>query len=293
MRNLQRHCQRTLLALLVLVGGTMDQGRAERPCDLRIAEIVYFVADVPASVEFYTGTLGWTKVSQHGDAYALVSALGRYNVALLAAKYGTEGWSAGQRVAPPQVSFQVDGDIEAAADFFREVGARIDGDVVVGEAMSNFSAVDPFGTQLFVWSDPGPLPSSPEPPDDGPYVFGEALVYVDNLRAAEGFYIGLMGLQVLQRHGDAYTAARYPGGFALGLMRWSEWFDKPAPGIPPAPPRLALECRNIAHEVERLQSKGVELELRRDQEGLEWATFTDPDGNPVSLWQYGRVYPIH
>lgn len=52
--------------------------------------------------------------------------------------------------------------------------------------------------------------------------------------------------------------------------------------------RLCLEVDSIGKTVQELQEKGVRTTGTREETGGVLASFFDPDGNEICLWEYSR-----
>lgn len=258
-----------------------------QPTTLRVAEAIYHVSDLNASLTFYAEVLGATKLWNFGEDMAGVSLQGLYHLALVPARWDKD-WQDGQPVPAPLLSIESRGDFEANVGRLRVAGlfGEISGDT---GTMLAAHLTDPFGNPLLVWQDISSAYIAPTlEPADGPYQFVELLLFVDDLPAAKRVYESL-GFAELLSHGDAYTAYTLGSALPVGLMSWRHWFDTPAGGQPPAAPRLALECADIAAEHARLVAAGAEPEpLKGSAVGLEWFTLRDPDGNPLTFWQFQR-----
>jgi len=103
--------------------------------------------------------------------------------------------------------------------------------------------------------------------------------YVRDLDAAVSFYSGVLGLSLLSR--DA--VARFDlDGVLFELVPADN--DSQLTGRGNA--RLTFRVEDIERTVAELRNEGVEVgEIQRKQNG--WlASFQDPDGNELDLWQY-------
>jgi catechol 2,3-dioxygenase-like lactoylglutathione lyase family enzyme len=254
--------------------------------NLRVAELVYYVSDFERALAFYRDGLGWTPDWQ-GQGYGAVDVLGQYKLTLISAAVMEPGWKVGQPLPPGQLCLQSN-DIAATRARLQELG--IDAPPLPGEAgqMRSFTFTCPEGHGVFVFEDPSSYANVNRPGESkAPYAFAEALLFTTDLDASEMYFNSLLGSQTFIRHGGVYRGLAKEGGLAIGVMLWEAWFDKPAAGTPPAPPRLTVECADIAAEHARLRANGVELEeLKSEADGLHWFSLQDPDGNLISFWQY-------
>ena len=135
--------------------------------------------------------------------------------------------------------------------------------------------------------DVGPLRAFPM----GLYGMSELMLFVEDFKRAEDFYMFTMELERIQAHGEHYAAlAAQEGGYPIGLYEWQQWWDKPAAGTPPDPPRLAIEASDIAYEHQRLASAGIAVEpLKGSAEDLQWFSVADPDGHLITFWQFNAA----
>ncbi len=258
------------------------------PENLRVAELVCYCSDFNAALDFYTTRLGF-KLSWKAEGFCGLEVTDQYRLSLVDAKYEA-GWQPGKPVPPAQLSLQSD-DLAASIARIRMLGYAISD--LSGDPASNVTTMmtSPDGQQIFIFQDSGGGELIVPGPSKEPYPFVEALVFVNDLAAAEGFYRDCFGLRPFMRHGDVYTGLLGSGesgaGLVVGLMRWSEWWDTPAPETPPAPARLTLECPQLASEHARLQAAGANPgQLKSCTMGLSWFTVADPDGNLITYWEY-------
>jgi catechol 2,3-dioxygenase len=117
---------------------------------------------------------------------------------------------------------------------------------------------------------------------------GHVHLKVANLERALGFYVGVLGFELVMRYGEsaAFVSA---GGYHhhIGLNTWeSEGGGAPAPGTTGLyhlailyPTRAAL-----ADALRRLMKAGVPLEGASDHGVSEALYLRDPDGNGVELY---------
>src|SRR3954463_1761190 len=117
---------------------------------------------------------------------------------------------------------------------------------------------------------------------------GHVHLKVANLERALGFYVGVLGFEIMQRMGDSaafISAGRYH--HHIGLNTWeSEGGSPPAAGTTGLyhlailyPTRAAL-----ADALRRLLAAGIPLEGASDHGVSEALYLRDPDGNGVELY---------
>jgi catechol 2,3-dioxygenase len=142
-------------------------------------------------------------------------------------------------------------------------------------------------------SDPGaapaklkPLAPAPRPIAAGARI-GHVHLKVSDLERALGFYVGVLGFELMQRHGNeaAFVSA---GGYHhhIGLNTWES-----RGGHPPAPGTTGLYHVAIVYPTRaalgdalaRLIAAGIELDGASDHGVSEALYLRDPDGNGVEL----------
>lgn len=113
---------------------------------------------------------------------------------------------------------------------------------------------------------------------------GNATIFVSNMDAAINFYTGVLGLKLTNRFGDAWATVEAGKGLTIGLHPASPKY--PAPGTKGAM-ALGLEIDEpIEAVVARLSQKGVSIEGSvTEGDGGKFASFEDPDGNEMYLWE--------
>ena len=129
-------------------------------------------------------------------------------------------------------------------------------------------------------------------PASGPVAAGTRIGHV-HLKVADldrslAFYVGVLGFQVMQRHGDqvAFVSA---GGYHhhIGLNTWES-----RGGPPPAPGTTGLyhaailypTRADLADALRRLIAAGISLDGASDHGVSEALYLSDPDGNGVELY---------
>jgi catechol 2,3-dioxygenase len=132
-----------------------------------------------------------------------------------------------------------------------------------------------------------PLADTPRPIDKGVRI-GHVHLKVADLDRALGFYVGVLGFELMQRYGNeaAFVSA---GGYHhhIGLNTWeSRGGSAPAPGTTGLyhvailyPNRAAL-----ADALQRLIAAGIMLDGASDHGVSEALYLSDPDGNGIELY---------
>ncbi|MBN2080886.1 RDD family protein [bacterium] len=260
----------------------------------QVAELIYYVSDVEQAIAFYHKTLGWPMEWRSGDRMVIFDVMASYQLVCVAAQL-REDWEPEQPVPPPRLSFMCR-DIRADIEKLKEWGCHVA--ELSGDEQSMLSTLlrDPFGAELFLWQDnvhhtaadsAARYRERREVQRTGPYNFAECLMFVADLDGAVEFYTKHLGFAIKEKHGTAYVALAIDDGPVLGLYRWSDWWDKPDAGTPPAPCRLCIEPNDLKTEYDLLKAAGVEVgELKGDIKGLAWFSLADPDGTPVTMWNY-------
>lgn len=111
------------------------------------------------------------------------------------------------------------------------------------------------------------------------FQFDCVFYYVSDLDRAVAFYTGVLGLKLSSR--DA--VARFDlDGVLLELV--------PAPDEAGAQgrgnARLCLKHDDLQRALGELQSKGIATSAVQERQGGLLASFQDPDGNEICVWQY-------
>ncbi len=118
---------------------------------------------------------------------------------------------------------------------------------------------------------------------------GHVHLKVADLDRALGFYCGVLGFELMQRHGGeaAFVAA---GGYHhhIGLNTWES-----KGGHPPAPGTTGLfhvailypDRASLADALDRLAAAGVALDGASDHGVSEALYLRDPDGNGIELYR--------
>jgi predicted enzyme related to lactoylglutathione lyase len=117
---------------------------------------------------------------------------------------------------------------------------------------------------------------------------GNATVFVSNMDRAVHFYSEVLGLELLNRHGDHWAAVEAGKGLIIGLHPASPKY--PAPGTRGSM-MLGLEVDEpIEGLVARLNAKGANItgDVVNDTVG-RFLHFHDPDGNEIYFWEVTRA----
>ena len=113
----------------------------------------------------------------------------------------------------------------------------------------------------------------------GAFRFDCVFYYVGDLYRAVAFYVDVLGLQLSSR--DA--VARFDiDGVLFELVPSTD----PAVLCGHGNARLTLEVDDIESAVEDLRAKGVPVSEVEAVSNGRLASFEDPDGNELVLWQY-------
>ena len=137
-----------------------------------------------------------------------------------------------------------------------------------------------------------PLPETTRPDDrpiDPGTRIGHVHLKVADLERALGFWVGVLGFQIMQRYGRqaAFVSA---GGYHhhIGLNTWES-----AGGTPPPPGHTGLyhvavlypTRAALADALRRLIAAGIQLDGASDHGVSEALYLRDPDGNGVELYR--------
>jgi len=103
--------------------------------------------------------------------------------------------------------------------------------------------------------------------------------YVTNIERAIAFYVDVLGLKLTSRD----EVARFDiDGILFELVPAKH--RKKSQGEGNA--RLCLKVENINQAVEELRTKGVRSSPVQEKDNGMLASFKDPDGNEICVWQY-------
>jgi len=138
-----------ILALMLLAGATSANAQSAPVSRSELVRVRYMVNDVPASVAFYTGKLGFKLDFQSGPYFA---ALSRGGVQLLVSPTKGPGGASqpmpnGERPAPGGWNRLVlnTPDLPAEVDRLRKAGVRFRNDIVYGVGGNEILLDDPSG----------------------------------------------------------------------------------------------------------------------------------------------------
>jgi len=117
---------------------------------------------------------------------------------------------------------------------------------------------------------------------------GNVTIYVADMDRAVAFYSETLGLRLTFRAGDHWAGIDAGDGLQIGLHPASR--RTPAPGTAGAVTVGLSVDEPIDHVVELLKQRGVAVEGPVfDAEGrLTLAYFTDPDGSPLYMADFGN-----
>ena len=124
----------------------------------------------------------------------------------------------------------------------------------------------------------------------------ETILYVDDLRAADAFYGGVLGLKQIRESADLLDGFRLPTGGVL-LIFLAAQSIKPGRGVPShgavGPGHLAFSVGpgELAAWKATLASAGVAIEHEHEwKPGVRSVYVRDPAGNSVELVD-GEIWP--
>ncbi len=260
--------------------------------NLKVIEMLHYVTDVDKSLEFYNCKLGWPIIWQSPGNMAMIDAGGVYQLTIVSTKLVT-GWEAGMPVPPPKLAFE-SRSLNTDAVILRERGLadlEVSGDPT-DMLFTNF--IDPEGINIMIWQDTGDAPAAQVVDQykaaravEPIYKLGECILFVNDLNASRDFYTSTFGFEVHEQHGDKFYGMRLNDGPVVGLYNWSGWWDKPVGEITGNRVRLFFECPDIASEHSRHEESGIiPGEHKTSDDGLNWFSIDDPDGNTMTFWQF-------
>jgi catechol 2,3-dioxygenase-like lactoylglutathione lyase family enzyme len=115
--------------------------------------------------------------------------------------------------------------------------------------------------------------------------FNHAIVYVTDLPRALEFYVGRLGLAVLDRYENAYARLRTSGDGTLALHVVEPGQQAVSDGI-----RLYFEVKQLEKFCAKLQNAGVVFSKPPKMMPWGWqhAYLDDPDGHEISLYWAGQ-----
>lgn len=136
------------------------------------------------------------------------------------------------------------------------------------------------------------MPSDALPPAPPPAAILEAALYAGDLDAAEDFYHGLLGMEVIQRIGTRHVFFRC-GDAVLLVFNPEETMKPPANPALPVPPHgargpghicFAMTRSGISQMRSRLTAAGLPVEAEFDwPHGPRSLYLRDPAGNSVEF----------
>lgn len=125
----------------------------------------------------------------------------------------------------------------------------------------------------------------------------ETVLYVDDLRAADAFYGGVLGLRQIRESADLLDGFRLPSGGVL-LVFLAAQSIKPGRGVPshgavgPGHIALSVGAGELGAWRERLLAAGVAIEQEHEwRPGVRSIYVRDPAGNSVELVE-GEIWPV-
>ncbi|MGI9451570.1 MAG: VOC family protein [Geminicoccaceae bacterium] len=132
------------------------------------------------------------------------------------------------------------------------------------------------------------LPAGQTPIDRGTRI-GHVHLKVADLERSLGFYCGVLGFQLMQRHGDQ-AAFISSGGYHhhIGLNTWQ---SKGRAAPPPGSTGLFHVAilyptrQTLADALRRVQAAGISLDGASDHGVSEALYLRDPDGNGLELYR--------
>lgn len=144
------------------------------------------------------------------------------------------------------------------------------------------------------WGMPTPAPN-PTPVPSLTRIY-ETVLYVDDLRAADAFYGGVLGLTQIRESADLLDGFRLPSGGVLLVFNARESI-KPGRGIPshgaagPGHIAFSVGAGGLAAWRARLAAAGVAIEQEHEwKPGVRSVYVRDPAGNSVELVE-GEIWP--
>ena len=130
-------------------------------------------------------------------------------------------------------------------------------------------------------------PRAPKPIAAGVRI-GHVHLKVADLDRALGFYVGVLGFELMQRFG-AQAAFISAGGYHhhIGLNTWESRNGSPPPAGSTGLYHLAIlypTRADLADALRRLSAAGIDLDGASDHGVSEALYLSDPDGNGVELY---------
>ena len=113
------------------------------------------------------------------------------------------------------------------------------------------------------------------------FAFDAVFYYTTDLERSVRFYVDVIGFRLVSRD----VVARFDvDGVLFELVPAHDESKLKGSGNA----RLCLQVDNIDRALEELQSKRVQTSEAQVKQGGILASFWDPDGNEVCLWQYSQ-----
>jgi catechol 2,3-dioxygenase-like lactoylglutathione lyase family enzyme len=114
------------------------------------------------------------------------------------------------------------------------------------------------------------------------YSSGNITVYVSNMEASVRFYTETLGLKLAYRFADQWASIEVGKGLTIGLHPANEH----APAGRKGSMAIGLELSGSMRDaVAKLEAKGVKFGRVEEGKAGAFASFEDPDGNPLYLAQ--------
>ncbi|HEX9744564.1 MAG TPA: VOC family protein [bacterium] len=264
----------------------------QKDLKMNIIEILHYTNDVEKSLEFYHGKLGWPIVWQSPGNMATIDAGGVYQLTIVATKW-VDGWETGMPVPPPKLAFQ-SLDLNSDAEVLRERGLSDATVAGVPEEMLYTDLSGPEGIKIMIWQDATGNPATQVVEEynagrkpDPIYKRGECVFFVNDILSNKEFYTSKFGFGITEQHGDVFYGMAINDGPFFGIYDWTKWWDKPETDTPDARTRLFIECTDIEEEYSRIKDSGAAPgEFKKADDGLNWFSLDDPDGNTMTFWQF-------
>ncbi len=106
--------------------------------------------------------------------------------------------------------------------------------------------------------------------------------YVSDIERSIRFYTDVLGFRLDSRD---FVARFNVDGVLFEIVPRSDKAKLASGGNA----RLCLEVENIAEALRELQRQGIPVEEAKSEHGGMLASFYDPDGNEICLWQYSSA----
>lgn len=107
-------------------------------------------------------------------------------------------------------------------------------------------------------------------------------IVVDDLKKAEQFYVGTLGLKV-QFKVDGHLVQVEAPGLTIMLLHPREGQESPSGKLGSV--HIGLEVQELDSVIQLLKSHGVEFQPIMEEEATRIAYFSDPEGNPLYLME--------